>query len=124
MPLLQALSQSAELAHQRNADLAWSYHFGWPRQQLMVFPWTPSAEVVESLGQPRMLETIAAWYGHEVFTGGMPAHTQLGLRAKPVPGGPVGQRSRCTHASQTRNWARSGPQAATTCRSMPSPRPP
>lgn len=77
LPLLQALSQSAELAHQRNADLAWSYHFGWPRQQVMIFPWTPSAEVVESLGLPGLVESVAGWYGYEVFTGGMPSVNPL-----------------------------------------------
>ena len=69
---LLALSRTAELAHLRNGDFAWSYYFGWPRKHAAIYPWAPSASVVESQGLPDMMTAIDGWFGYEVFKAGMP----------------------------------------------------
>ena len=74
---LQALSQTAALAHQRHGDFTWSFHFGWPERHVMVFPWAPTSEFIEALGQKNLQRAVADWFGYEVFTGGTPDKNPL-----------------------------------------------
>jgi PAS domain S-box-containing protein len=69
---LLALSRTAELAHLRSADFAWSYYFGWPRRHAVIYPWAPSASVVDTQGLPNMQAALDGWFGYEVFKAGMP----------------------------------------------------
>ena len=69
----QTLSSIVEVAHQRNSNFVWSYFFGWPERDVVVFPWVPSAAIAEEQGRKDLAAALTAWYGHEVVQGSMSA---------------------------------------------------
>jgi PAS domain S-box-containing protein len=69
---LQSLASQAELAHGRNAGLARSYYFGAPRQQVIVYPWVPSAHVIGPLGNNHLELALDNWYRRDVVSAGLP----------------------------------------------------
>jgi two-component system NtrC family sensor kinase len=91
---LQSLSWQAEVAHVRNAELLWSYYFGWPQQLLMLFPWTRSDELVDGKTgtMPALLEQ---WYQQEVVAAGLPQNNTARLAYWTAP----------HRDSDTREWA-------------------
>jgi PAS domain S-box-containing protein len=69
----QSLAAVMEVAHQRNADFAWSYFFGWPDRHLALYPWVPSASMVEDQGAANLAEAAHGWYDYELVKGAFPA---------------------------------------------------
>ena len=68
----EALSAVIEIAHQRNATLAWSWFFGWPSRHRVIYPWVPSRALVEEAGAPDLALALAGWYAQPLVLQALP----------------------------------------------------
>ena len=88
---LQSLSQLAERAHGRNADLALSFHGAWPQRQWLLYPWLPSAQALSAAPDAGIDALLALRYGTEPFISGTPERnpqrTPYWVGPLPGPGG-------------------------------------
>ena len=68
----QALSAVFDLAHRRSAALAASYFVGWPERHLVLFPWLPSAAIVQQQQADSLADALNRWYDTELVRAGLP----------------------------------------------------
>jgi PAS domain S-box-containing protein len=64
---LQAFASLAEAAHNRHADLTRSYWMVWPQRHVLLYPWLPSAGLLQGLGQSALEPALQAWYSQPEF---------------------------------------------------------
>ncbi|MFT3820093.1 MAG: response regulator [Rubrivivax sp.] len=87
----ESLSSVIEIAHQRNSSLGSSWFFGWPEHYLLVYPWLPSAALVEGCQAADLSAALAAWRDGPAVQNALPEQNPTRqaywTAAQPDPGG-------------------------------------